>query len=292
MKVHHSQLIVMMMMMVTMMGTKRTYCEWWCWVVWVSMVAVSWLGHCPVWAAPQFEHGQGGGGGGGGGEVADIQLWLADEIFYDDVSVYDKPQGDQAAEQPTELCPPVPASLPDGSCHAQTCSSDRECGESGTRKCCYNGCIYTCLPELAAPAFLDWLREPRRRLSSGLSWLVTGPDEADEAEPCSTTPVDSDADPLLCPEGFFCSLYDEGDVTRGIPNQGLCVKLADDDTSTADSAAGSEGKEDSRRRRVKHEHACDLDGRMLLEGHAITRDGQQCICRRRKLTCEEQRDND
>ena len=66
--------------------------------------------------------------------------------------MYDRPQGDQAVEEQTELCPPVPALLPEGSCHAQKCSSDRECEDSGARKCCYNGCIYTCLPELAPPA--------------------------------------------------------------------------------------------------------------------------------------------
>ncbi|KAL8571194.1 hypothetical protein ACOMHN_010655 [Nucella lapillus] len=210
-------------------------------------------------------------------------------VFYDDLNVHDKPQGDQAAETPQELCPPVPATMPAGSCHAQKCTSDRECGDSGIRKCCYNGCIYTCLPELAPPAFLDWIREPRRRLSSGLSWLVTGPDEANEAEPCSTSAVDSDADPLLCPQGYFCSLYDIGDVSKGLPNEGVCVKLTDgDDASQAESEVVSENKEDGGAP-VTHAHACDLDGRMLLEGHAIVQNGQQCICRRRRLTCEGER---
>lgn len=218
---------------------------------------------------------------------ADKSVWLADAIFYDDVNIYDLPQGDQAAEQQPELCPPVPSVLPDGSCHAKKCTSDRECARGGAnRKCCYNGCIYTCLPELTPPAFLDWIREPRRRLSSGLSWLITGPDHANEEEPCSTTPVEDDSDPLLCPTGYVCNIYDEGITEKGIPNQGVCIQATDEET-TDDLLSTSEDEDDfdDVTQEIIHAHACDLEGMMLLEGHSMRIDGKRCMCESRELVC-------
>lgn len=74
------------------------------------------------------------------------------QVFYNNINPTDQPQEEQAVEQQAELCPPVPAVLPEGSCDLPTCSSDRMCGADGDRrKCCYNGCIYTCLPELRPP---------------------------------------------------------------------------------------------------------------------------------------------
>ena len=52
-------------------------------------------------------------------------------------------------------------------------------------------------------------------------------------EPCSTSPVEADADPLICPQGYFCSIYDNGDPKKGIPNQGVCAKLSDDEVDSA-----------------------------------------------------------
>ncbi|KAK7094185.1 hypothetical protein V1264_007841 [Littorina saxatilis] len=211
---------------------------------------------------------------------------MSDGVFENNLNIYERLQGDQPIKEQTELCPPVPATLPEGSCHVKTCNSDRDCGDSGHRKCCYNGCMYTCLPELGPPAFLDWIREPRRRLRSGLSWLITGPDLANEEEPCSTTPVEADADPLLCPQGYFCSIYHEGNVQKGIPNQGLCLKLADDsdidDTETEQEFTPP----------VQHAHACDLDGEMLIEGHAVNLDGKHCVCKQRQLICTEEEEKE
>ena len=42
------------------------------------------------------------------------------------------------------------------------------------------------------------------------------------------------------------------------------------------------GLKESRTTPVRHDHACDLDGQILIEGHAITLDGkqwsEQCPC--------------
>lgn len=268
-------------------------------------------------------------------ESAD-NVWLSDETFYDEISLHDTPQGDQALPQAQDLCPPVPAKLPQGSCHAPKCTSDRECAiqADGEQKCCYNGCIYTCLPELAPPAFIDWIREPKRRLRSGLSWLVNGPDKATEEEVCSTTPVEEDADPLICPHGYYCSIFDDGDPAKGVPNLGTCVRLRDgppgtegqggagrsgsreDDSAVRDKAEdydevekadGSDSDEEDggdgtdlnlhppvpewetnvENVTVWHEHACDLDGRMLLDGHEADIDGKFCICKEKELFCED-----
>lgn len=47
-----------------------------------------------------------------------------------------------------------------------------------------------------------------------------------------------DADPLLCPEGFFCSIFDRGEPDNGIPNQGVCVKVTADDDGKEQMQAG------------------------------------------------------
>lgn len=42
------------------------------------------------------------------------------------------------------------------------------------------------------------------------------------AETCSTT--EDGAEPLLCPSGYECHILSPGDVAKGIPNRGQCVK--------------------------------------------------------------------
>ncbi|PVD35487.1 hypothetical protein C0Q70_02450 [Pomacea canaliculata] len=201
------------------------------------------------------------------------------QVFYNNINPTDQPQEEQAVEQQAELCPPVPAVLPEGSCDLPTCSSDRMCGADGDRrKCCYNGCIYTCLPELRPPPFFDWILEPRRRLRSGLSWLITGPDRANEEESCSTSLMTDDADPLLCPEGFFCSIFDRGEPDNGIPNQGVCVKVTADDDGKEQMQADlpmADGALHEMTPGVVHDNACDIaKGWILIEGHSAVVEGQ------------------
>ena len=46
-------------------------------------------------------------------------------------------------------------------------------------------------------------------------------------ESCSTSPVDDDEDPLLCPHGYYCHVTHQGNPAKGFPNSGYCVKETD-----------------------------------------------------------------
>lgn len=58
-----------------------------------------------------------------------------------------------------ERCPPVPplaelepsAVTSSGICDAKRCQRDDECSRDGSVICCYNGCIYACLPKVNPP---------------------------------------------------------------------------------------------------------------------------------------------
>ena len=78
-------------------------------------------------------------------------------------------QADEGASVVTpDLCPPVPPVLPPGGCDVETCESDRQCGGL---KCCYNGCVYTCLPEVkAAPRESKVISQDRE----GQIWTQSG----------------------------------------------------------------------------------------------------------------------
>ncbi|XP_012585896.1 PREDICTED: WAP four-disulfide core domain protein 1 [Condylura cristata] len=117
-------------------------------------------------------------------------------------------------------CPPPPRSLPPGACQAARCQADSECSQH--RHCCYNGCAYACLEAVPPPPVLDWLVQPKPRWLGGNGWLLDGPEEALQAEACSTT--EDGAEPLLCPTGYECHILSPGDVAKGIPNHGQCVR--------------------------------------------------------------------
>ncbi|XP_032470634.1 WAP four-disulfide core domain protein 1 isoform X1 [Phocoena sinus] len=119
-----------------------------------------------------------------------------------------------------DRCPPPPRSLPPGACQAARCQADSECPRH--RRCCYNGCAYACLEAVPPPPVLDWLVQPKPRWLGGNGWLLDGPEEALQAEACSTT--EDGAEPLLCPSGYECHILSPGDLAEGIPNSGQCVK--------------------------------------------------------------------
>ena len=110
-----------------------------------------------------------------------------------------------------DKCPPPPDHTPSDGCKVKQCKSDSGCPHS-RNKCCYNGCVFTCMDTLKPPpgtlvhknnnknsihtslfseiklfkhiktslhlfsAVIDWLKEPPRRLQAGSSWLVPGPE--------------------------------------------------------------------------------------------------------------------
>jgi hypothetical protein len=224
------------------------------------------------------------------------ERWLSDESFYDFGHEDETPQADGREIAANDLCPPVPRKLPVSGCEVEPCSSDRECVDRHL-KCCYNGCVYTCLPEVKPPAYLDWMKEPVRRLQFGQSWLVPGPNlQRDEL--CSTGgPASDDSDPLLCPHGYECSIDDVGRPAEGIPNRGHCVKVVDDSTpGLRDLGSRSNyaettlvDSEDSSQEDTASMHACRLEeeGKMILSGHSVRLDGSTCVCQETRLKCED-----
>ncbi|XP_003462005.1 WAP four-disulfide core domain protein 1 isoform X2 [Cavia porcellus] len=124
-------------------------------------------------------------------------------------------------QQPrADRCPPPPRTLPPGACQAVRCQADSQCPQHW--RCCYNGCAYSCLEAVPPPPVLDWLVQPKPRWLGGNGWLLDGPEEVLQAEACSTT--EDGAEPLLCPSGYECHILSPGDVAKGIPNRGQCVK--------------------------------------------------------------------
>ncbi|KAK6175178.1 hypothetical protein SNE40_013695 [Patella caerulea] len=214
------------------------------------------------------------------------ERWLSDGVFYDYMA--DAPVGLTPSDQFDDKCPPVPVNLLDGACDAVICNSDRECSDESF-KCCYNGCTYTCRPKVQPPPFVDWIHEPRRRLSSGRSWLVNGPDTEREVEICSTSPVEIDEDPLMCPHGYYCNIEDFGNPRKGIPNRGHCVKKADDqklDTIKGDLA--DTGITDDSDDNIYKQHGCLLDDQLILEQATIQLEGKICHCKFGELVCEDE----
>ncbi|XP_041378221.1 WAP four-disulfide core domain protein 1-like [Gigantopelta aegis] len=207
-------------------------------------------------------------------------LWLINKIDYDYMG--DAPSGPGSV---TDMCPPVPEVLPPGSCHVKVCNSDREC-ERQSRKCCYNGCTYTCLPEVGTPAYFDWLKQPTSRLSSGRSWLLNGPEFVNELESCSTSPVEEDEDPLLCPHGYVCNIEDPGSPDKGIPNSGHCVKEADDSQPEEELQKDNTPSEEMDPPEPSLHCTLDEMGVLVMEGADIKMEGKTCRCIEGSLWCD------
>ncbi|XP_072031235.1 WAP four-disulfide core domain protein 1-like isoform X3 [Amphiura filiformis] len=101
-------------------------------------------------------------------------------------TVYRHNLPESTESQHSGRCPPAPNELMPEACDVCMCWSDSQCGPD--QKCCYNGCMQTCLHKVKPPPVLDWLIEPTRRpLIKGNTWLMPGPETQDTAETCSTS---------------------------------------------------------------------------------------------------------
>ncbi|XP_013064554.2 WAP four-disulfide core domain protein 1-like isoform X1 [Biomphalaria glabrata] len=215
------------------------------------------------------------------------ETWLSDKVFYD----LEENQENSESSDSSELCPPVPKQLGDDSCAVASCRSDTECADRQL-KCCYNGCVFTCLAQVKPAPHFDWIVEPVRQLQFGQSWLVPGPDEDSNIVLCSTTPPDDDSDPLICPHGYTCIVDDVAASAEQeeLPDQGHCVKIADD--VTVKTITISEIQNDQPPSNDLYDtalkHACFIDeGQLLISGHSLILDGQKCFCNDKKLTCND-----
>jgi len=79
-----------------------------------------------------------------------------------------------------ERCPPLPAdpsATLAGSplCSATKCQRDDECSADGAMICCYNGCVYSCLPRVNHPLAFDWVDETPLKFPN----MVLNPEEGD-----------------------------------------------------------------------------------------------------------------
>ncbi|XP_072031227.1 WAP four-disulfide core domain protein 1-like isoform X2 [Amphiura filiformis] len=100
-------------------------------------------------------------------------------------TVYRHNLPESTESQHSGRCPPAPNELMPEACDVCMCWSDSQCGPD--QKCCYNGCMQTCLHKVKPPPVLDWLIEPTRRpLIKGNTWLMPGP-ETQDTETCSTS---------------------------------------------------------------------------------------------------------
>ncbi|KAL3862430.1 hypothetical protein ACJMK2_008396, partial [Sinanodonta woodiana] len=148
----------------------------------------------------------------------------------------------QTVTDDMQLCPPIPDVVTDDACVKNTCDSDSSCKDM--ERCCFNGCVYVCMHEIQPPP--------------GVSWLISGPRRTTaDMESCSTSPVEEDEDPLLCPHGYVCHIENPGNPKKGIPNRGYCVK------ETSDIVVPEE-KELLSSLRVQT--ACLIDNYYLLDG--------------------------
>ncbi|XP_027629249.1 WAP four-disulfide core domain protein 1 [Tupaia chinensis] len=150
-----------------------------------------------------------------------LHVSLAEKARAEEVGVPGAPQEPLDAH-----CPPPPQTLPPGACQAARCQADSECPRH--ERCCYNGWRHTRsqLPEEGSSdcvmLVLDWLVQPKPRWLGGNGWLLDGPEEVVQVVACSTT--EDGAEPLLCPTGYECHILSPGDMAKGVPNHGQCVK--------------------------------------------------------------------
>ncbi|KAL4221672.1 WAP four-disulfide core domain protein 1 [Mactra antiquata] len=201
------------------------------------------------------------------------EKWMIDSIFYDDY------QSDAPMEIPDtyDVCPPVPEVTSDDACAHEKCQRDTDCKDG--YRCCYNGCVFTCLQEIPPAPLVDWRVEPRRS-RTGVSWLIQEPGSSTtEVEICSTSPVDDDEDPLLCPTGYFCHVTFDGDTKHGIPNTGYCVRETENTYSP--------GEEDLvLTSALRQRQVCQVENMILLEGARIVLKDKSCRCRKGLLSCK------
>lgn len=62
------------------------------------------------------------------------------------------------------------------------------------------------------------------KLISGSSWLIDGDGTGESPKiDCSTSEIFG-VEPTKCPTGYFCQIEDEGDISKQIPNRGICLR--------------------------------------------------------------------
>nr|XP_022335437.1 WAP four-disulfide core domain protein 1-like [Crassostrea virginica] len=198
--------------------------------------------------------------------------WLADEVNYDDEDDYikDEPQSLALSDDVTD-CSPVPDVVLTGFCQKKVCSSHDDC-HGKNRRCCFNGCVKTCMKQPDPPPFFDWIREPRSRVVSGVSWLIEGPVNNNELQPCTTSRFGKNEDPLLCPHGYTCHVSFKGNRKKRIQNRGYCVPDKVNAMSRETNKSPSSGE-------------CLLDKYILAEGAFMLFNGKKCFCKNGFLEC-------
>ncbi|XP_060571944.1 uncharacterized protein LOC132730107 [Ruditapes philippinarum] len=205
------------------------------------------------------------------------EKWLVDAIYYDDYQS-DAPAAPNMASE--DVCPPVPDVVSDDACAHNSCQKDTDCSDG--YRCCFTGCSFTCLREVQPAALVDWRKEPRRS-RSGISWLINKPitdESSNEVETCSTSPIESDEDPLLCPQGYFCHVTDPGNLKDGIPNSGYCVKHNAEKYSQEEVNFVITSS-------LKKRQTCAVDDVILLHGAKIQLKDKFCRCKNGYLSCRE-----
>ncbi|XP_048753148.1 WAP four-disulfide core domain protein 1-like isoform X2 [Ostrea edulis] len=200
--------------------------------------------------------------------------WLADELNYDDDDYNDDKPQNLALSDDVDECGPVPDIVLTGFCKKRVCSSHDDCRKKNHR-CCFNGCVKTCRRQPNPPPFIDWIREPRSRVVSGVSWLINGPSNNNELQTCTTSRFGKNEDPLLCPHGYTCHVMIKGNRKKRIQNRGYCVP-------EKDNVVLDQHKQ-SKKSSLKGE--CLLDKYILAEGAFMLFDGKKCFCKQGFLEC-------
>lgn len=178
-----------------------------------------------------------------------------------------------------DTCPPPPSKMPRYLCNAPTCRSDGECSPRELRRCCYNGCKFTCMMKMLPPPLVDWSEAPN--MKSG-GWLLNDKED-NPVETCTTSHFDSSdwTQPLLCPHGYTCHILDLGDPTNGVPNRGHCVK----ESHTHKTHAHGPVWHFRIRTGSTSNLGCTLDSQVYSNGAFFQYDRHPCTCEQGMITC-------
>lgn len=183
-----------------------------------------------------------------------------------------------------DTCPPPPSDMPTYKsifCEAPTCHSDSECSPRELRRCCFNGCKFTCLMKMLPPPLVDWSESPNDQ-KRGLLLLDNRGDSS--VETCTTSHFDSSSaweQPLLCPHGYTCHILDLGDPTKGVPNRGHCVK----ERHTHKTHAHGPVWHFRIRTGSTSNLGCTLDSHVYSNGAFFQYDRHPCTCEQGMITC-------
>ncbi|XP_066296132.1 uncharacterized protein [Branchiostoma lanceolatum] len=172
-------------------------------------------------------------------------------------------------------------------CQQAKCVSDSTCGAE--RRCCFNGCVFTCLDAVPPPAVLDWLEQPSPQRSAGYAWLVAEPEEVMGVETCSTTTASPNDLPLECPHGYVCHITNQGDPNSDIPNAGICIK-GQGEADGSDSENESDDDESPRQFRLRSGptddgKGCMVEGQTYRNKQLFSFNTHICKCRNGGVTC-------